>query len=255
MADETRALLQDIIDGSTGNTTPGMVRPTASNYTITFDPQAYKEKLSFYVLRDIICAMSANDTKDIDELIDQCIMKHINDNYDGTCFGYLNNAKNRTNSPLLGSVIQEIEDYTAEAQKKFDQTHEQPKEIDQMTVKEIMDNVENYDTLMEKVGKKTSDEVVDKVVGVITKSKDAPVFDGIDDKLTKKKEDELEKQLAESVIFRIESGIVTEYALRGEQITTKEALERAILEYQLSEMDYLFRQNPKKSIYARYPKR
>ena len=49
--------------------------------------------------------------------------------------------------------------------------------------------------------------------------------------------------------------IVTESAMEGHQMSTDEGINRAIVEYCISELDALFKQNPKVSIYAKYLKK
>ena len=78
----------------------------------TFDSGKFREKLSLYVLHDLVGAMMHDETTDLDCMIDQSIMKHIKDDYNGTCYGYLCNARDRLKSPLLGDIIQEVEDKT-----------------------------------------------------------------------------------------------------------------------------------------------
>ena len=46
--------------------------------------------------------------------------------------------------------------------------------------------------------------------------------------------------------------IVSESAMEGNQISTEEGLNRAIVEYCINEMDFLFKQNAKKSAFVKY---
>ena len=46
-----------------------------------FDKEGFRERLCMFVLRDIIDAMMAHDTKDLDGMIDDSIMHHIHDDY------------------------------------------------------------------------------------------------------------------------------------------------------------------------------
>ena len=79
------------------------------------------------------------------------------------------------------------------------------------------------------------------------------MFDDLDEKLAdKKKTDDV---TSESVILRMCGAIVTESAMEGHQMSTDEGINQAIVEYCISELDALFKQNPKVSIYAKYLKK
>lgn len=258
MADSIKSLLDSIID-NTNNSFKGkeeLIQPDGidnnfnihNNYhPVTFDAGKFREKLSLYVLKDLICAMMHDDTTDVDEMIDKSIMRHIHDNYKGTCYGYLCNARDRLKSPLIGDIVQEIDDRTEGVKNYLNNTKDESILNDKIDTKNLLKNVEDFDEFRDKIKDVVSHKVVDDVANVIAQRNDAPVFDGIDDEL-KKADDNTQ----ESVILSICGSIVTEAAIHKEPITTEEGLERAIVEYCISEMDYLFKADPKISIYTKY---
>lgn len=258
MTDSIKSLLDSIID-NTNNSFKGkeeLIQPDGidnnfnihNNYhPVTFDAGKFREKLSLYVLKDLICAMMHDDTTDVNEMIDKSIMRHIHDNYKGTCYGYLCNARDRLKSPLIGDIVQEIDDRTEGVKNYLNNTKDESILNDKIDTKNLLKNVEDFDEFRDKIKDVVSHKVVDDVANVIAQRNDAPVFDGIDDEL-KKADDNTQ----ESVILSICGSIVTEAAIRKEPITTEEGLERAIVEYCISEMDYLFKADPKVSIYAKY---
>ena len=229
----------------------------------TFDAGKFREKLSLYVLHDLVDAMMHDETSDLDEMIDVSIIKHIKDNYNGSCYGYLCNARDRLKSPLLGDIIQEVEDKTEDTENALNDTKDSDLLNGQIDVKDLLKDVKDYDTFRNKLKKQVSDKVVKDVAQVITKRNDAPVFDDLDEELNKKDADEVreesnenenqeETNAQESVIFKMCGAIVTEYAADNHPISTEEGLNMAIVEYCLNEMDYLFKSVPKKNIYMKY---
>lgn len=251
MANEIKDLLDDItkdVDASYNNEPgPGM----------TFDKGAFREKLSLYVLKDIVCAMLDENVDDVDEMVDNSIMKHIRDNYDGSCYGYLCHARDRLASPgmnVFGNIVQEIDNKCKCACEAACRT-KQVQEAAVSDAKELLDGVENYDQLREKLKKEVSQQVVDDVVKVITKSSEAPVFN-IDDKVkvvdnpepainpngTNDPEDDITK---ESFILKRIGGIITEGAIAGEVIDQETAYDTAIVEYAIAQMDILTKARPK----------
>ena len=92
MPADIKGMLDAIIDGA-NNKFPNTINSTIHqnpgvNTPTTFDAGKFREKLSLYVLKDIICAMMHDETKDLDGMIDQSIMKHIHDDYEtsqGSC--------------------------------------------------------------------------------------------------------------------------------------------------------------------------
>ena len=224
----------------------------------TFDSGKFREKLSLYVLHDLIDAMMHDETQDLNEMIDTSIIKHIKDNYNGTCYGYLCNARDRLKSPLIGDIVQEVEDKTSDTENALDDTKDSDLLNGDIDVHTLLKDVKDYDTFRDKLKKQVSNKVVKDVAQVITKRNDAPVFDDLDEKLNKKDADEVKKDMSndetaqESVIVKMCGAIVTECAIAHTPISTEEGMNRAIVEYCLNEMDYLFKQVPKKTMYMKY---
>lgn len=155
----------------------------------TFDRGEFKEKLSLYVLSDLVHAMMHDETKDLDGMIDDSIMKHIHDDYHGTCYGYLCAAGDRLKSPILKDIVQEMDDITDETEDKLQETKDPDvADPDNVDMDEMLKNVSNYDELRIKLKDAVSKKVVDDVSNVISKSNDAPVFDDLDEKLAEEPE-------------------------------------------------------------------
>lgn len=223
----------------------------------TFDSGKFREKLSLYVLHDLVDAMMHDETQDLNEMIDVSIIKHIKDNYNGTCYGYLCNARDRLKSPLIGDIVQEVEDKTDETANALNDTKDSDFMNGDIDVKTLLKDVKDYDTFRNKLKKQVSDKVVKDVAQVITKRNDAPVFDDLDEELNKKdaneiNQDSTKEPTQESVIVKMCGAIVTECAIAKTPISTEEGMNRAIVEYCLNEMDYLFKQVPKKTMYMKY---
>lgn len=252
MAD-IKGLLDSIIDGDTSVSGSEKLiaaanKPVnASMQTVDFDTDTFREKLSLYVLRDIISAMMADDTKDYGDMIDESIMRHIRDDYKDTCYGYLCKNRDRLNSPILGDIVQEIDDATEEADKELKETNMVSDLHDpEKTTKEILKDITDYDELRERLKDEVSRKVINDVTRVVTQSNDAPVFDNIDEKIHKK------DATTESVILRMCSNIVTESALAGNPLSTEDGLKQSIVNYCLGEMDWLFKSDPMRKIVNRH---
>ena len=189
MAD-IKSLLNSIIDDGDHDRPITAANPTGNPY-VKFNTTDFREKLSLQVLHDIIAAMMADDVKDVEGMIDESILRHIKDDYKGTCFGYLRNARDRLNGPILGDIVQEIEDRTEEARigALKGAAEKDPAAI----TKEILDGVESYEELREKLRDEVTKKVVADVTRTITQSNDAPVFDGIDQKITVDKNKDAEE--------------------------------------------------------------
>lgn len=226
----------------------------------TFDSGKFKEKLSLYVLHDLVDAMMADDTEGLDEMVDKSIMKHINDNYDGSCYGYLCAARDRLKSPILAGVVQEVDDMTAEIDEDlFENKDEAVLDNGEINVKVLLKDVIDYDTFRDKLKDAVSKKVVDDVYGVVTKRNDAPVFDDLDEELEKQDKDKVQEKSVEkqeeedvteeSVIMRLTGAIVTEHAIANDPITTDEGMDQAIVEYCLHELDMCFKARPKTSFW------
>lgn len=252
MAD-IKSLLDSIIDGDTSVSGSEKLiaaanKPVnASMQTVDFDTDTFREKLSLYVLRDIISAMMADDTKDYGDMIDESIMRHIRDDYKDTCYGYLCKNRDRLNSPVLGDIVQEIDDATEEADKELKETNMVSDLHDpEKTTKDILKDITDYDELRERLKDEVSRKVINDVTKVVTQSNDAPVFDNIDEKIHKK------DATTESVILRMCSNIVTESALAGNPLSTEDGLKQSIVNYCLGEMDWLFKSDPMRKIVNRH---
>ena len=271
MPNNVKDMLDSIIN-NTDNSYPAGKGPVFKNNTAgatvthnnfhpqTFDSGKFKEKLSLYVLHDLVDAMMADDTAGLDEMVDKSIMKHINDNYDGSCYGYLCAARDRLKSPLLSNVVQEVDDMTDEIGEDLEENKDESVinngEID---VKVLLKDVIDYDEFRKKLKDAVSEKVVNDVYGVITKRNDAPMFDNLDEELEKKDKDDIkeaeeeeastEDVTEESVIMRLTGAIVTEHAIAKDPISTDEGMDQAIVEYCLHELDMCFKATPKTSFW------
>ena len=258
MANDVKSLLDSIIDNTNNSfqskgVSVGTNDHISMQHPTTFDSGKFREKLSLYVLKDIISAMMHDETTNLDAVIDRSIQDHIGNDYNGTCYGYLCNARDRLKSPLLGDIIQEIDDKTAEVADALEETKDADLLNGQIDTKELLKNVTDYDTFRDKLKDQVSKKVVDDVSGVISQRNDAPVFDDLDDKLIEiDKDDANEDVTSESVILRICGSIVTEHAINKTPISTEDGLNMAIVEYCVAEMDYLFKADPQVSIYSKY---
>lgn len=260
MANDIKSLLDSIIDDTNNsfqkkndivvkNNSVGAVHHHNNFHPVTFDADKFREKLSLYVLKDLICAMMHDETTDLDGMIDESIQRHIHNDYNGTCYGYLCNARDRLKSPLIGDIIQEIDDKTEEVEDELNDTKDEDLMNGEIDTAELLKDVPDYDTFRDKLKEQVSQKVIDDVSGVIAQRNDAPVFDDLDKELEKTDANDVTN---ESVILRICGSIVTESAIAKKPISTEEGLNKAIIEYCIAEMDYLFKADPKVSIYAKY---
>lgn len=252
MPADIKGILDAIIDGETNkfpndiNTTlhqnPGVKTPE------TIDAGKFREKLSLYVLKDIISAMMHDETKDLDGMIDQSILAHIRDCYGCGCYDYLCKSRDKLNSPILSDVIQEIDEKTMSIQSKVVDREDDVYTADAEDLKENLKEIDNYEELRKQLKDVVSKKVVDDVAKVITTSNDAPVFDDLDEKLVEKKEEEIplesEDTTNESTILKMTGNIIAEGAILGIEIPHADGMNAAIIEYCLCEMDYLFKMDP-----------
>lgn len=224
----------------------------------TFDAGKFKEKLSLYVLHDLVNAMMADDTEGLDEMVDKSIMNHINNNYDGSCYGYLCAARDRLKSPILAGVVQEVDDITEETSEELEENKDDDTLAGNINIQVLLKDVTDYDTFRDKLKDAVSKKVVDDVYGVVTKRNDAPVFDDLDEELEKKDKGEVQEKAEagaeedlteESVIMRLTGAIVTEHAIAKDPISTDEGMDQAIVEYCLHELDMCFKAKPKTSFW------
>ena len=219
------------------------------NTPTTFDKGAFKEKLAMYVLKDIIQAMMMDDTSDLDNTIDTSILRHMHDDCGCGCYDYLSNARHKLKSDLLGDIIQEIDDKTEEVSAKVSITKD-PSVADQVDVKEILNNVENYEDFTKLLKEKTSNQVVNQMKNVLLKSNDAPTFDP---KVVDQKIGNNEKAVEESSIMKIYSTIIYESYVDGKPTISEDmGMEMAFVEYCIDQLDHVFMATPKRPIMARY---
>jgi hypothetical protein len=270
MANDVKAMLDSIINNTDnsyakkGDKGPAIKKDTVgatvtqNTYPVTtFDSGKFKEKLSLYVLHDLVDAMMADDTEGLDEMVDKSIMKHINDNYDGSCYGYLCAARDRLKSPILAGVVQEVDDITEETSEELEENKDDDTLAGQINIQLLLKDVTDYDTFRDKLKNAVSKKVVDDVYGVVTKRNDAPVFDDLDEELEKQDKDEVQEKAEaneedvteESVIMRLTGAIVTEHAIAKDPISTDEGMDQAIVEYCLHELDMCFKAKPKTSFW------
>lgn len=271
MPNNVKAMLDDIIN-RTDNSYPKDKGPvydkntvgaeiTHTNYPVTtFDSGKFKEKMSLYVLHDLVDAMMADDTADLNGMIDESIMKHIKDQYDGSCYSYLCNARDRLQSPLFRDIVQEVDDITADIEGELEETKDEDAvsdKIGEINVQVLLKDVTNYDDFRKKLKEAVSKKVIDDVYGVVTKKNDAPVFEDLDEELEAKDADDVaaEKEediTEESVILRLTGAIVTEYAMNKTPITTEEGSDRAVIEFCLHQLDMCTKNKPKVSMWQRH---
>lgn len=277
MPNDVKNLLDSIIDNTNSSYPAGGKGPVYDKETVgaynthnnfhpqTFDKGKFREKLSLYVLHDLVGAMMHDETTDLDNMIDESIMRHIKNNYNGSCYSYLTNARDRLKSPLLADVIQEVDAKADEVEEELEETKDEDVLSGDIDIPTLLKDVTDYEDFREKLKDQVSKKVVDDVAGVITQRNDAPIFPDLDEKLNKQDADEVadeetadeegmmgEDHTTESVILKLTGAIVTEAAINKVSMSTEEGMNRAVVEYCLNEMDYLFKADPKVNMYARY---
>lgn len=289
---DIKDLLEGIIHDTSKSYADKKEAPEGSHDHPKFDKVNFREKLSLYVLRDLISAMMHDDTKDLDGMIDHSIMRHINTNYGGSCYDYLKKSCLNLQSPLIGDIIMEINNHCEQVEQEVCLTKNPDKYIEEaaLKTKELLKNCENYEEFRQNLMNKVSKDIVDDVTNVVVNGNEAPVFDNLDDSLNKKSKEKKEKEekenegdknkdedkgnmpetedkqkdqaseskaepATESVILKMCEQIVTEsYVKEHKKMTSEEGLNRAIIEYCIVQMDGLFKQNPKQDGYDRYLK-
>lgn len=252
---DIKAKLEAIINNTPYVGDSSIVNPdtTANGFstgmTQKADKNLIRERLSLAVLSDIIHAMMHDETnEDLDEMIDERIMAHIQNDYKGTCSSYLCKAYKNTDDETIANIVQEIENQTDEVAKSLEDPNDNTEEID---TSDLLSGVENYEELRERLKEEVSKRVVNDVAKVIGRKSDSPTFDDIDEKL-QKADEKNDDVLKESAIITMSGAIVVEYALKGEQISTEESLNMAIVEYCINQMDYLFKQKCTANIHTKY---
>lgn len=219
------------------------------NTPTTFDKGAFKEKLAMYVLKDVIQAMMMDDTSDLDNTIDTAILRHVNDDCGCGCYNYLSNARHKLKSDLLGDIIQEIDDAADKVAEKVSQTKD-PSVADQVDVKVMLKDVDNYPDFLELLKEKTSNQVVEQMKNVMLKSNDAPTFDA---KTVDQKIGNNDKAVEESSIMKIYSTIIYESYVDGQPTISEEmGMEMAFVEYCIDQLDHAFMITPRRPVMARY---
>ena len=254
---DIKGLIDSIID-DTNNSYPSKGEynsiTNSERPPVTFDKGEYRNKLSMFVLKDVINGMMHDDTANADELIDKAIDKHMKCGYGGSCYNYLTQARDAVNSPMISDIIQEIDNETDKVAEKISKTKDASHADNTTDAKDLLKNVENYDEFREKIKTQVSEQVVNDVTKVLVDSNDAPLFDDLDKKLAEKKTTQSDTVTNESVILRMTGVIVSESAIAGEKITTDEGIEMAIVEYCMFQMDRLFKQHPVNASYKNYMK-
>jgi hypothetical protein len=226
------------------------------NAPTTFDKGAFKEKLAMYVLKDVIQAMMVDDTSDLDNTIDTSILRHMNDDCGCGCYNYLKNAKERLKSDLIGDIIQEIDAKTDEVAKKVSDTKD-PSVANDVDVKDLLKNVDDYEEFTKLLTEKTTNQVVDQMKKVIVGSNRGPVWndkdveEGIGNGA--KKPTAENNAVKESSIMKIYSTIIYESYVDGKPTIDEETgMEMAFIEYCLDQLDHAFKATPRRPIMARY---
>lgn len=249
---DIKSKLDAIINNSSYGGDSSIVNPStstngfSSGMTKKADRDLIREKLSLDVLSDLVHAMMHDETnEDLDRMIDDRIMAHIKNDYKGTCSSYLCKAYENTKDDMIANIVQEIEDKTEDIAKKL----EDPNDNSEIDTNSLLAGVTDYEELRKRLKDEVSKRVVNDVAKVIKQKDDAPRFDGIDEKLQKAEDDNAFK---ESTIVTMSGAIVVEYALRGEQISTEDSLNMAIVEYCINQMDYLFKQRLETNIHTKY---
>lgn len=252
------SLLNDIIANGS-NATTSVVNP--SNVNVSFDKDKEKDKLAFGVIKDMTKAMMADDPPKDESMIDSSIMDHIQNDYKSTPFGYLNDAKNRLKSPLLESLIESIEE--AVIQEEADLKEKGYVSDNHKISSDILEGNPDYQTFRDKLAKETSNMVVNDVAGELLKTNQTPDFSNIDNKIkpvTKEdgsapaeeepvteEDQELpttpveENMQTESAIINMSQTIVTESYAAGNPLTTEQGMEKAICEYCVQQLCFLFK--------------
>ena len=249
---DVKGILDSIIDGA-NNKFPNDVNGTLhQNMGVqqphTFDAGKFREKLSMYVL--VVATTNRPD------LIDQSIMRHIHDHHGCSCYDYLCKSRDKLNSPIMSDIIQEIDEKVNTIQSKVVDRQDDGFTADAENLKDELKDIENYEELRKRIKETVSRKVVNDVAKAIANSTDAPVFDDLDNKIQEKKAeteplvpDDEEAATNESTILKMCGRIVTESDV---PMTTEEGLNRAIVEYCIAQMDYLFKMDMTFSVLRAY---
>ena len=263
MADNIKNMLDDIINrtnksypASASNVTDGNLGAIHKiNAPTTFDKGAFKEKLSMYVLKDLIQAMMVDDTSDLDNTIDTAILRHMKDDCGCGCYNYLKGAKDRLKSDLLGDIIQEIDEAADTASEKVSVTKD-PETANDVDVNDILENVDDYNEFKKLLTEKTTNQVVEQMKNEIVNSNQGAVWNDkeADEKIgTGTPKVNTPTPGTESSIMKIYSTIIYESYVDGKPTIDEETgMEMAFIEYCLDQLDHCFKVTPKHPIMARY---
>ena len=274
MANDIKDLINSIID-KTDNSYPSTGDGNTSNVnpTLSFDRGEFRNKLSMSVLHDIISAMMNDDTKDVDCMIDKSITDHLNKYYGGSPYDYLCRCRDKCNvgknpSRLLGDIIQEIDDAADEATKQVHLTKDDSNISADIDVLDLEKNIDNYAQFRAAIKRKVANKIINNVKNEILGSNEAPTFkDTLDDELAGKNNEgsemknaptsleapapegelpanveENKQPVGESSIISAMTTIISESYLAGNPIDKGIAMEQAIIEYCIAEMDFCFKQ-------------
>jgi CRISPR/Cas system CMR-associated protein Cmr5 small subunit len=158
-------------------------------------------------------------------------------------------------SDLIGDIIQEIDAAADKTAAKVAVTKD-PSIANDVDVKNILENVENYEDFTKLMAEKTTNQVVEQMKNVLKDSNAAPTFDGdeLDNKLgegTKKMS--TNDSVNESSIMKIYSTIIYESYVDGQPtISSDMGMEMAFIEYCIDQLDHAFMATPKRPLMARY---
>lgn len=257
---DIKDMLDNIIDGA-NNKFPNTVNSTmhqnmGARQPQTFDAGQFREKLSLYVLHDLISAMMHDDTKDIDGMIDASIMQHIRDDYGCGCYDYLCKCRDNTNSRVLDTVVQEIDNKAEEMTEKVSDTQDDAITNDMENLEKELPGIDSYQKLRDKLRKFVSAKVVEDVAKEVKDSTAAPDFSNLDKHVAVEKNTDGTNTAAEegdvsgedvqseSVCMNICHKIMAEAAVHRIPVTMEQAMELSFIEFCMSEMDALFKMDP-----------
>lgn len=261
--------IRNLLDNIIHDTDESYPDKTSDHYdpNHVFDKVDFREKMSLNVLKDIISAMMHDETKDLDEMIDASIKRHIDTNYNGSCYNYLTQSRDALHSPLLGSIIQELNNKVEEVAEYVQTTKNCVDCVQEAALKtkellEACNDQASYEDFRNMLRDKVSKDIVEDVSAVIVQGNEIPEEGDIDTKIKQsdeKKDDpnkESENKAAEvnteSKIIRMCGSIVQEAALHNQTMSTDEGLNKAIIEYCIVQMDCLFKQKTNVDGFSRY---
>ena len=276
MADnDIKSLLDDIID-NTDKSFPTTNMDNHGNRSLTYDKGAFREKLSLCVLKDMISAMMDDKVEDMDGMIDDTIVKHIANDYNGSCYNYLCKARDNRNSPMLGDIIQEIDDAADKVEINVNLTKDPSSEENKIDPIELANSVDNYADFREKLRIKVSKKIIDNVTSELVDNNDAPKFkDTLDAELKAKTPDHPESEPEsdtatdnpdlsigpdnmispknESCIISAATQIIEESYHNGPSpVSVDYAMNKAICEYCVTMLDICFTMKSSDNFFTKY---